>query len=375
MSHVSGHRPASSFRRSEGDFAPPADAPDEKFAKVFNQSYDMILILDPLDERIIDANPVACRKLEYSHDELLALSPATLHPDGIDRFKAFVAAVLDEGIGWSDEFECLTKTGNRLPTEISASRIELRGRPCMLAVVRDLTDRRRVEEELRRLSRLVVHALEDERRRVARDLHDSVNQLLSSVKFRVQAIAEGLGDSAEDGFRRQAQTAKELLDRAIQEVRLISHNLRPSELDDLGLGPAIGHLLDDFVARTEWNVDRALDSTESRLDPDVELTLYRITQEALSNIERHANASRVTVQLSSAVAQLELRIRDDGNGFDPRDGAATNEARGLGLLDMRERAAFVGGTFQIESLAGRGTEILVSVPLRPSMADDERSRP
>ena len=148
-------------------------------------------------------------------------------------------------------------------------------------------------------------------------------------------------------------------------MRLISANLRPSELDDLGLGPAIEHLLDDFVARTDWMVDLVLEPTEWRLDPDVELTLYRITQEALSNIERHANAKEVTIRVTSDVAQVELRIRDDGNGFDPRKGAATEEARGLGLLDMRERAAFVGGTFRIESLVGRGTEILVSVPLRP----------
>lgn len=354
---------AASRQRSRGvshDAASPrtraASEADTKFSKVFLHSYDMILIVDPLGDRIVDANPMACHVLGYSREELTALSPGTLHPRGVARFRAFAEQVLAEGTGWVDEFECVARDGHPVPTEISASRIELEGRPCLLAVARDLTQHKRAEAELRRLSHRAIHAQEAERRRVARELHDSVNQLLSSVKFRIQE-AQAMTHTA---GREQAAMATRLLERTIGEIRRISHNLRPSELDDLGLAPALRQLCHDLATRTGLQLSLDLDSGDG-LCAELELTLYRICQEALTNIEKHAKAKRARVSLGRAHDTIVLQIEDDGQGLTP----ATARSGGLGLVAMRERATLHGGTFDIETRPGGGTSLSVRLPVQP----------
>lgn len=216
------------------------------------------------------------------------------------------------------------------------------------------------EAATRALPRLIREAQEAERRRVARDLHDSVNQILSAVKFRLTVVEEKLppqGEAAD--ARREVGRARADLDKAIEEVRCISRNLRPSELDDLGLAAAVRSLGREFGERTGLTLDLQAGTLPGGLPPEVELSLYRILQEALGNIERHAAARRVEVRLEQAPATgaLHLRIRDDGRGFDP---AAARP--GMGLVDMRERAEFHGGRCLLRSAPGQGTEIEVEIP-------------
>lgn len=339
----------------------PRDS-EAKFAKVFAHSLDMILILDPLRDRILDANPVACRTLGYSKDELVHLPPDKLHPREVARFKIFAAEVLEGGSGWVSEVECMTKFGKPLPTEISASRLDLEDRPCLLLIARDLRERKRVEQQLRFLSRRVVEAQEEERRRVARELHDSVNQLLSSVKFRIDTGSDSSA-AATTSARPLAEQARALLDRAIHEIRRISHNLRPSELDDLGLLSALRRLCGEFGARTGVTVDSSLHHVATEIDPDVELTLFRIAQEALTNVEKHAGATRVELRLWVEGDTVVLTITDDGGGIL----AATR--RGLGLMTMQERAAFLGGTVVIGGGISGGTRVTARLPLRAPFAD------
>jgi two-component system, NarL family, sensor histidine kinase UhpB len=212
----------------------------------------------------------------------------------------------------------------------------------------------------RALPRLIREAQEAERRRVARDLHDSVNQILSAVKFRLNAVEEKLQDrpGAADAWRDVLQ-ARAHLEKAMDEVRCISRNLRPSELDDLGLAAAVRSLGSEFGERTGFRLDLQLGEWPAGLPAEAELQLYRILQEALGNIERHAGARRVEVRLESdpAAGLLRLQVRDDGRGFDP-----SRARTGMGLVDMRERAEFQGGRCVVHSAPGRGTEILVVIP-------------
>jgi len=229
-------------------------------------------------------------------------------------------------------------------------------------VVTDMTEARRTEEQLRALTHRVVQVQEAERGRVALELHDNITQLLCAILFRSQALADKL--SARDGpLKREAMKLREMLGKTAEEVERISRNLRPNVLDQLGLVAALRDTSTEFADRTGVSVKLACAQLTARLPADTELTLYRILQEALRNVEKHARARHVTVCLRQR-AFIQLAINDDGIGFDPDHYAARQKGKGgLGLLSMRERATYVGGALAIKSVRGAGTEIEVRIPL------------
>lgn len=240
-------------------------------------------------------------------------------------------------------------------------------------VSRDVTRRKESEDTLRRLPRLIREAQEAERRRVARELHDSVIQILSSVKFRLQAIEEKLASTDESTWR-DTLKAKAALEKAINEVRRISRNLRPSELDDLGLAPALRSLCAEFGERTGMAVNLSLHRVPRAIPDDIELNLYRIIQEALGNIEKHSRATQVSLRVARQAAKLCAAIADNGCGFDPQAPRPRRaQPGGMGLVDMRERAALLGGQYELHSTPGSGTEILVEMPLRPNETPKPKS--
>ncbi|MBI3850670.1 MAG: response regulator [Verrucomicrobia bacterium] len=217
------------------------------------------------------------------------------------------------------------------------------------------------EAKLRELPRLILHAQEAERRRVARELHDSVNQLLSSVKFRIQSVEARL-PKEDNALSAEVEKTRALLDKAMLEVRRISRNLRPSELDDLGLVAALRSLCTEFGERTGIVVELVCPDTPQKLPADIELSIYRIAQEALTNVEKHAGARRVTVELACDDGGLRFRVRDDGRGFDQSVlslGAAKDA--GMGLMDIEERVRLVGGICSVESSPGAGTQLVVEL--------------
>jgi signal transduction histidine kinase len=220
---------------------------------------------------------------------------------------------------------------------------------------------------LRALSQRLVQAQEAERGRVALELHDNITQLLCGILVRSQALADGLAANDQPS-KREALKLREMLGRTANEVERISRNLRPSVLDELGLIAVLRDTSTGFADRTGVSVKLACGPLTARLPANTELTLYRVLQEALQNVEKHARARHVTIHLMQRGAFVQLAIHDDGIGFEPDHHAAKRgEKSGLGLLGMRERATYVGGALKIRS--GRsGTDIMVRIPLLPGVS-------
>lgn len=255
--------------------------------------------------------------------------------------------------------------GSELPVQISVRSMEKWGSDRMTfgMVVTDISEARRNEEVLRALTHRVLQAQEEERGRVSRELHDGITQLLCAILFRSQALVTRL--SVREGpAKSEAIKLREMAGKTAGEVERISHNLRPSILDQLGLIAALRDSGKEFANRTGVSVKLACAPLAKRLPADTELTLYRILQEALRNVEKHAQARRVTVNLAQRDNSVRLTIQDDGVGFDPDHHPAKRKGKGgLGLLGMRERANSVGGTLKVASTPRVGAKIEVRVPL------------
>ena len=205
--------------------------------------------------------------------------------------------------------------------------------------------------------RRVVEAQENERARLARELHDETGQALTSILLGLKTLDRRITD---DDGRAAVSELRELVVDTLQDVRRLAVELRPAALDDFGLVPAIERLLSTVAEQSGLVVDLQSQLGQERLPTDAETTLYRITQEALTNVVKHADAERVTVHLSRSDGLVRLVVQDDGAGFDPdlvRDG-------GVGLVGMRERTALVDGRLAIESTEGAGTMLTVEVPIQ-----------
>lgn len=219
--------------------------------------------------------------------------------------------------------------------------------------------------DLHRLSARLTSLQEDERRTIARELHDEVGQALTAIRVEL-ALAQRAGDAPHVIAARLDQ-ARQMAEDTLQTIRNLSHLLHPPMLDDLGLPAAIKSYLQGFSRRHGVDTGLLHEHMDARLAPEVETALYRIVQEALTNVAKHARARRCRVYLQGLTSTVLVTIEDDGTGFDPA--ARSLEPPGLGLISIRERTAQLGGTFQIESAPGQGTRLTVEVPARPRIAE------
>lgn len=232
----------------------------------------------------------------------------------------------------------------------------------------NLRERRLADAKLKKLTQRVFDAQEEERGRVARELHDGISQILVGVRYAL--------DNARRRLERGDPTAAvplakgiATLGEAVSEVRRISRDLRPAVLDDLGLGPALRTLAEDFGKRTGIEVSYSTVVFRNRLDSDAKTALYRIAQEALTNIERHADATHVSIDLRGHKGGATLRIIDNGRGF-----ILDNNNQGLGLRNMQERMDQLGGLLYIRAVRGKGLEIEAIAPLTHMLPPDLASR-
>ena len=243
-------------------------------------------------------------------------------------------------------------------------------------VARDISERKRADEalrssreRLRALSRRLVEAQEAERRRIARELHDEAGQALSAMAINVSTIQRQLPPECPPKAMERLADTSALIDHTLQHIRDLSQTLRPAMLDELGLVPAVRWHLSAFAERAGLKATFRAEDCEQRLPPDVETTIYRFVQEALTNAGRHSHATEVAVVVRRKGVSIAAEVKDDGRGFDAEQLAAD---AGGGLLGMRERAALADGSFQIESREGEGTRVAIEIPVAARQTETEK---
>ncbi|MBI3802081.1 MAG: HAMP domain-containing protein [Deltaproteobacteria bacterium] len=228
------------------------------------------------------------------------------------------------------------------------------------ALERRAAEHQHAEETLQVLSRQLLEAQENERRHIARELHDEIGQALTAIKINLQAAQR-----TPDALVSYLEDTTSIVDRTLQQVRALSLDLRPALLDDLGLGAALRWYGDRQAQRAGFTVQVVVDPLEPRPRPELETACFRVAQEALTNVMRHAQAQHVRVELRQSGTELHLLIRDDGKGFDVQTAQEQAEqGASTGLLGMQERVWLVGGHMTIESAPAQGTEIRVRFPLQ-----------
>jgi PAS domain S-box-containing protein len=231
-------------------------------------------------------------------------------------------------------------------------------------VIRDITDRKRADAELRRLSGQLLRSQDEERRRIARELHDSTGQDLVALATTLSQLHASIPSSSKK-LRKFASQCQALADRSIREVRTLSYLLHPPMLDEAGLGDAIRHYLDGFTRRTGINVALEISPRIGRMAPDLEVALFRVVQEGLTNIQRHSGSFRAGIRIDRDPKEITLEINDSGSGIfgsqRKQDGTLSFEL-GVGIPSMQERVRLMGGRLEIESRSS-GTTVRVMIPI------------
>ena len=348
---------------------------EKKYSMLVEGSLTGICICQ--DERIVFTNNRAPEIFGYSKDELLGMPIASLiHPD--DR--AFLGDMHVERLGHADSpshNECrgVKKDGAIIWFEERTARIDYRGRPALLENIVDTTEPMRMkmsleksETALRTLSAQLLTAQENERKRIAAELHDGVGQYLSTIKLSIDGVLKFVGAHAVKAGGKPLAKLVSIVNHAVEnasdEVRRISMNLRPSILDDLGVLTTIRwHCREFTTAHPGVRVRKRIKIEEQEVPVRLKIVIYRILQESLTNVVKHAGASLLSLGLRTTNERLELEIKDDGRGFDlGKPMVCTNSASGHGLASMRERTEMSGGSFSVESRPNAGTVIRASWP-------------
>ncbi len=333
---------------------------EERYRGVFEHATDGLLVLSR-HGIIAEANRAASAMHGVAHDELIGVPIQELiAEEHRHRWDEFVERLEEVGTVAFESTD-VRKDGSRVDVEVRGTRFLHRGKPAMLAILSDVSDRNAAMRQQLQLSRKVLVAQEEERARVSRDLHDGLGQLLTALRFELDWIGrQGGGETGPCGSFAEANR---LVESAADELRGICEGLRPPLLDELGLESAVRELTEDFQARNEFTVDLdlRLDDDQSPVPPEVALSTYRVLQETLHNVRRHADAHHVSISLATTDVGLKLTVYDDGRGFDPEH---VRETAGLGIAGMRERARLVGGSIEIRSARDEGTRVVLRVPLR-----------
>ena len=343
---------------------------ETRFRSIVETATDGIITVKGNGE-IIFWNSAATFIFGYGEHEVLGKDVFNIMPENIMNthegiFADLVRSHTHKNIGTTLDGWAKRKDGTVFPIELSLASWMIGIEVYFTAIVRDITHRKHIEQslqhseqELKNLSSRLLNAHEQERKRVAYELHDGLGQILSAAKIGVKTLLGG-GDQSHAADRQYSpDNLLNIIQSAIDEVRRISRDLRPSILDDLGIVAAINSLCLDFaMLNSHIAVTRDIGVRDDDIPEQIRIVIYRVTQEACTNIVRHSHADRVTVKLASADSALQLIIHDNGTGFDVQalhKGMAGG--RGLGLSSMKERVEFSGGTFTLTSSPGRGTTV------------------
>lgn len=339
---------------------------ERRFRDVFENALDPIWLHD-LDGYIIIANQAAAKITGMTTGEMVNKNVKEfLTPGGLKLAREIRRRlIVEHSIESPYELQIINVNGDEAVFMIKSNLIVIDGKPIGIQnIARDVTQERQMTENLRYYLHQITRAQEDERKRVSRELHDSTAQNLIALLHRLESLLHSRHIPAEEA--KQLQTIYEQIREMLQEIRRFSRDLRPSILDDLGLLPALEWVTDQI--KNEYSINtslKVLENNQIRLSSETELLLFRIVQEALRNIGKHAHATRADVTVRLGQSYTTVTISDDGSGFKIPENIDELSKRGkLGILGMQERVQLLGGSFDIESQPGRGTTISVSAPVR-----------
>lgn len=340
---------------------------EEKFAKAFRSSPDAMVIARRSDGTIIDVNDRWESMLGHAREEAVGRTAFDLdvYVEPRDRQK-FITLFERSGFVHDFETDLRDKAGAVRQVVMSAETITINDEPCLLVIVRDVTELTKSERALRDLTGRLIRLQDEERRRIAAELHDSLGQSLAIIKHRAAICRRDILD-----VERASEQLEEISDTtasAIEEVREIAHNLRPYELDRLGLAEAIESMIGKISDATALRFSSDIDRLDGLLTPEAETSIYRIVQEGLNNVIRHAGATEACVQLKRRAEDVLVTVRDNGRGVRAHAASAVNGNErngggGFGLAGIAERARMLGAEYELDSAPDRGTTLTVRLKL------------
>lgn len=340
---------------------------EERFRGLNSATFEGICVNE--NGTILDVNEQFSAIMGYERDELVGREILSLIAP---EWQSAVAGRIQEGDTAPLQHRARRKDGSLVDVEAQSKVMSWRGRKVRVTALRDITRRkqaeaslldaaRREQEAREEFTRLLLASQEQERRRIAAELHDSLGQNLLLVKNHAQLALAHREPSAEP--RLQLQAIDRLAELSIAEVRHIAHDLRPYQIDHLGLTQAIAALIDNAARSTGIVFQKQLDSVDDLFAPELAIHVYRIVQECLNNVLKHAAAQKVVIQLDRDVREVRFEIRDDGRGFAMKPAPAGIATSGLGLKNLAERARILNGTFDIQSQPGKGTRVTIVIPI------------
>ncbi len=381
-----------------------------RYRRLFEAAHDGVLLLDPGTRKITDANPFMTKMLGYPHDQLVGkeLFEIGLLKDEPASREMFRKLTMTHEVRYED-LPLESQGGRHQEVEVVANLYEENGHPVIQCNIRDITGRKKAEiaqrrldvmtasnlklkqeivrrqtveealhmteqeqsrllkqshlqqEQLRDLSRQILHAQEEERKRISRELHDVITQTLVGINVHLAALSQGAAGNPASLQQKIARTQR-LVEKSVGIVHQFARELRPTVLDDLGLIPALQAYLKGFMEDTGVRVILKVFAGIEQSPGTLLTLLYRVAQESLTNVARHAKASQVEVSIQNLEGIVCMEIKDDGQGFEVNATAGATKSKRLGLLGMNERVEMAGGTFRVESAPGKSTTVRVEIP-------------
>ena len=342
----------------------------QRYEYLTKYAYDIILLTDK-DWKIIEANDRAMDSYGYNRDELFNLHLWDLFSD--HYFMTEPEKMEQEAQdGFRFEATNCRKDGSTFPAEISSSLIEMGDNRIYQYIIRDVSERKfkekaliESEQQLRFLSSQLLIVQENERRRISKELHDEVGQALMILKFQISSIETRLSKN-QKVLRNECEALLNYLDNTIENVRRLSWDLSPSALEQFGLATAIRNLLENFSKHynIQWEPSQ-IESIDNLFPPVSQINIYRIFQESLTNISRHAQATDILIDIEKQDGYVTYVIKDNGRGFDPQAVVDSEKGqRGIGLATMYQRTRIAGGRLEIKSSPGAGTQLTLTIPIK-----------
>ena len=336
---------------------------EEKYSTLLENASDGILIIE--DQKFVFANKTFLRIMGYTKEELVGTD--YLHivaPESVELLRErHTKRLRGLDVPTITEARFIDRYGEGHYFEVNAGLVERSDGKAVLVILRDIMESKEYETSLKKLSSQVLKTQEEERRRISRELHDEIGQALSAMNISIEIL---LRNGVQHDFReKRLRDVKNLIEKSMDDVHRITYDLRPYHLDNFGLVPAVRSYAETFAERTGVEVAFQTEGEWSKIDPAVETAVYRVIQEALTNISKYAEARRAFVSMTRVPESMEIIIEDNGKGFstEPEKKRGSLMKGGLGLFGIGERVSGVGGTFSITSTLGVGTRLVITIPV------------